>query len=50
MRWRDTFGSALGAVSTHRLRSVLTMLGILIGIGAVVLTVGLGSGAAGPGP
>jgi ABC-type antimicrobial peptide transport system permease subunit len=45
MRWRDTFGSALGAVSTHRLRSALTMLGILIGIGAVVLTVGLGSGA-----
>jgi putative ABC transport system permease protein len=45
MRWRDTFSSALSAVSTHRLRSALTMLGILIGIGAVVLTVGLGSGA-----
>ncbi len=45
MRWRDTFRSALDAVSTHRLRSALTMLGILIGIGAVVLTVGLGDGA-----
>ena len=45
MRWRDTFRSAMDAVSTHRLRSALTMLGILIGIGAVVLTVGLGDGA-----
>jgi putative ABC transport system permease protein len=32
-------------VRTHRLRSALTMLGILIGISAVVLTVGLGEGA-----
>src|SRR5690242_5247115 len=45
MRWRDTLRSAADAVSTHRLRSALTMLGILIGIGAVVLTVGLGDGA-----
>jgi putative ABC transport system permease protein len=45
MRWRDTLSSALGAVGNHRLRSALTMLGILIGISAVVLTVGLGSGA-----
>ena len=30
---------------THRLRSALTMLGILIGITAVMLTVGLGQGA-----
>ena len=30
---------------THRLRSSLTMLGILIGIAAVILTVGLGQGA-----
>ena len=33
------------AVRTHRLRSALTALGILIGIAAVVLTVGLGNGA-----
>ena len=45
MSWRDTFRSALEAVRNHRLRSALTMLGILIGIGAVVLTVGLGQGA-----
>ena len=45
MTWRDTFGTSIEAVRTHRLRSALTMLGILIGIGAVVLTVGLGQGA-----
>ena len=45
MTWRDTFRTAAEAVRTHRLRSALTMLGILIGITAVVLTVGLGSGA-----
>lgn len=45
MTWRDTFHTALDAVRAHRLRSVLTMLGILIGITAVILTVGLGQGA-----
>jgi putative ABC transport system permease protein len=45
MNWRDTFRTATDAVRTHRLRSALTMLGILIGISAVVLTVGLGEGA-----
>ena len=32
---------------SHRLRSALTVLGILIGIAAVILTVGLGEGAQG---
>jgi len=45
MTWRDTFLTASEAVRTHRLRSALTMLGILIGITAVVLTVGMGQGA-----
>jgi putative ABC transport system permease protein len=45
MTWRDTFLTATEAVRTHRLRSALTMLGILIGITAVVLTVGMGQGA-----
>jgi putative ABC transport system permease protein len=45
MSWRDVLRTALEAVRTHRLRSALTMLGILIGITAVVLTVGLGEGA-----
>ncbi len=45
MTWRDTLRTASGAVRSHRLRSALTMLGILIGISAVILTVGLGAGA-----
>jgi len=45
MTWRDTFRTAIEAVRTHRLRSALTMLGILIGIVAVTLSVGLGQGA-----
>ncbi len=45
MSWVDTFRTGLEAVRSHRLRSALTMLGILIGIAAVILTVGLGLGA-----
>jgi putative ABC transport system permease protein len=45
MTWRDSILTAFDAVRTHRLRSVLTMLGILIGIVAVILSVGLGQGA-----
>src|SRR4029077_14658836 len=45
MTWTDTFRTGFDAIRTHRLRSVLTMLGILIGITAVILTVGLGQGA-----
>ncbi len=45
MSWRDTLRTATEAVRTHRLRSALTMLGILIGITAVVLTVGIADGA-----
>jgi putative ABC transport system permease protein len=43
--WLETFRTSLDAIRTHRLRSGLTMLGILIGIAAVILTVGLGEGA-----
>ncbi|MFC4858131.1 ABC transporter permease [Actinophytocola glycyrrhizae] len=45
MNWTDTFRSGLEAIRAHRLRSVLTMLGIVIGIASVILTVGLGLGA-----
>jgi putative ABC transport system permease protein len=44
--WFDTVRSGIEAITTHRLRSALTVLGILIGIAAVILTVGLGEGAA----
>ncbi len=41
----ETLRSGLEAIAAHRLRSALTVLGILIGVAAVVLTVGLGEGA-----
>ena len=45
MKGRDLLRTALEAVRTHKLRSALTVLGITIGITAVILTVGLGAGA-----
>jgi putative ABC transport system permease protein len=45
MSWLETLRTGLNGVRTHRLRSFLTVLGILIGIAAVILTVGLGEGA-----
>ena len=45
MGWRETTRTALEALAGLRMRSLLTMLGILIGIAAVMLTVGLGEGA-----
>jgi putative ABC transport system permease protein len=45
MNWLETLRTGAGAIASHRLRSILTVLGILIGIAAVILTVGLGEGA-----
>jgi putative ABC transport system permease protein len=45
VNWAETIRTGLDAVKAHRLRSVLTMLGIIIGVSSVVLTVGLGQGA-----
>ncbi len=45
MSWFETLRIGFDAVRTHRMRSALTVLGILIGIAAVILTVGLGEGA-----
>ncbi len=44
MNWAETVRTGLQAVRSHRLRSGLTVLGILIGIATVVLSVGLGEG------
>jgi putative ABC transport system permease protein len=45
MRWTETLRIALDAIRTHRMRSLLTVLGIWIGIASVTLIVGLGQGA-----
>ena len=45
MGWTETLRTAVSALNARRMRSALTMLGILIGIAAVMLTVGLGQGA-----
>lgn len=44
MRLSDTLSSALNAVWAHKLRSFLTMLGIIIGIFAVVSLISVGQG------
>jgi putative ABC transport system permease protein len=41
----ETFAVALSSIRSNALRSVLTMLGIIIGVGAVITMVALGSGA-----
>ena len=45
MRVGEAFRVALDALRANRLRSALTMLGVVIGVAAVVLLVALGSGA-----
>lgn len=37
---------AMESILAHKMRAILTMLGIIIGVASVVLTVGLGQGAA----
>lgn len=44
MTWTETLRTGWAAIRTHVMRSTLTVLGILIGIAAVILTVGLGLG------
>ncbi|WP_234996546.1 ABC transporter permease [Demequina sp. NBRC 110054] len=44
MRPADLLKSSVSAIRAHKMRSALTMLGIVVGIASVVLTVGLGLG------
>ncbi|MFN7976333.1 MAG: ABC transporter permease [Acidobacteriota bacterium] len=44
MDWRDLFSLASSTVRAHRLRSVLTTLGILIGVASVILLTSIGEG------
>jgi putative ABC transport system permease protein len=45
MRLASTFKIAFRALRRNKLRSVLTALGIIIGVGAVIAMVGIGNGA-----
>ena len=45
MTLTDTFEEALQAMGANRLRTALTMLGMIIGVGAVVLMLAVGQGA-----
>ena len=45
MRWRDNFRIALGGIAANKLRSALTVLGVLIGVAAVVILVAVGTGS-----
>jgi putative ABC transport system permease protein len=45
MRARDALGAALESLAEHKLRSGLTMLGIMFGVGAVISMLSIGAGA-----
>ena len=45
MNYLDALGSAVDAIRGNALRSLLTMLGIVIGVAAVIIVVAIGSGA-----
>ncbi len=45
MFFGEILGVALGALRANKLRSLLTMLGIVIGVGAVIAMIALGNGA-----
>jgi putative ABC transport system permease protein len=41
----DAFAAALGSLAEHKLRTTLTMLGMMFGVGAVVAMLSIGAGA-----
>ena len=45
MKWRMLLKVALKSIARNKLRSLLTMLGIIIGVGAVISLVALGQGS-----
>ena len=44
MEFRESVNLALGSLRTNKMRSILTLLGIIIGIMAVVIIMTLGRG------
>ena len=45
MRQRDVVRMAMGGVAANKLRSLLTVLGVLIGVSAVIILVAVGTGS-----
>ena len=45
MDLRETFSLSLGGLSSHKLRTLLTMLGIIFGVAAVISMLSIGEGA-----
>lgn len=45
MKWMKFVGVALKSIAKNRLRSLLTMLGIIIGVGSVICLISLGKGS-----
>ncbi|MCP4204127.1 MAG: FtsX-like permease family protein [bacterium] len=45
MRWRDVLRFAAGSLKGHGLRTALSLLGVMIGVSAVVILTALGEGA-----
>ena len=45
MNVEESFQSALQSIKSNKLRSFLTMLGIIIGISSVITIVSMGAGA-----
>ena len=45
MQWLDTLMMSLGSIRANKLRTALTMLGVIIGVAAVIAMVALGTGA-----
>ena len=45
MRFQNTLRIALMAIRRNKIRSALTMLGVIIGVASVIAMIALGSGA-----
>jgi putative ABC transport system permease protein len=45
MKWKNLIKAAFKSIMKNRMRSLLTMLGIIIGVGAVIALVSIGQGA-----
>ena len=45
MNFKESFLTALAALVANKLRALLTMLGVIIGVGAVITMIGIGEGA-----